>query len=302
VERRFLKSEAMRLLLQPEDGVRPLLDAIRGARRRLDLYVFRLDRADIERALRDAVHRGVAVRALVARSGRGGLRALERRLRRAGVTVARTHDDLVRYHGKMMIVDRTTLYVLGYNLTRQDIERSRSLGLVTTDHDVVLEAMRLFQADFDRSPHKPGHPHFLISPLNARAALARLIASARHQLLIYDDRLTDRSMIRLLRERAKAGVDVRVLGSMDKKPGRLALRKPPGWKLHVRAIVQDGRRAFVGSQSLRRLELDGRREVGLVVEDASVVDQIARVFEWDWARAGSGKTKPAAFPRAVRRH
>jgi phosphatidylserine/phosphatidylglycerophosphate/cardiolipin synthase-like enzyme len=89
---------------------------------------------------------------------------------------------------------------------------------------------------------------------------------------------------------------------MDKKPGRLALRKPPGWKLHVRAIVQDGRRAFVGSQSLRRLELDGRREVGLIVEDAAAVEQIARVFAWDWARAGSGKRTPAAFPyRTLRR-
>ena len=36
----------------------------------------------------------------------------------------------------------------------------------------------------------------------------------------------------------------------------------PGKRLHVRAIVRDGRRAFVGSQSLRKLELDERREVG----------------------------------------
>jgi cardiolipin synthase A/B len=293
----------MRLLIQPEDGVRPLLDAIRGARRRLDLYVFRLDRDDIEQALRDAVRRRVAVRALVARSGRGGVRALEQRLRRAGVTVARTHDDLARYHGKMMIVDRTSLYVLGYNLTHQDIERSRSLGLVATQHELVQEAMRLFQADFERARYAPQHPQFVVSPLNARAVLTRLIAGARQQLLIYDDRLTDRAMIKLLRERAKAGVDVRILGTMDKRPGRLHLRKPPGWKLHVRAIVQDGRRAFVGSQSLRRLELDGRREVGLVIESAAVVDQIRRVFNWDWARAGRGKTKPAALPFATeRRH
>jgi phosphatidylserine/phosphatidylglycerophosphate/cardiolipin synthase-like enzyme len=292
----------MRLLIQPEDGVRPLLEAIRGARRRLDLYVFRLDRDDIEQALRDAVRRRVAVRALVARSGRGGLRALERRLRRAGVIVARTHDDLARYHGKMMIVDRATLYVLGYNLTHQDIERSRSLGIVTSRHELVQEAARLFQADFERARYRPAHPHFVVSPLNARGVLEGLILGARHELLIYDDRLTDRAMIRLLRARTRAGVAVRVLGSMDKKAGRIQLRKPPGWKLHVRAIVQDGRRAFVGSQSLRRLELDGRREVGLVVEDPSVVDQIRRVFNWDWARAGAGKTKPATFPRAIRRH
>jgi phosphatidylserine/phosphatidylglycerophosphate/cardiolipin synthase-like enzyme len=294
----------MRLLIQPEDGVRPLLDAIQGARRRLDLYVFRLDRRDIRDALRDAVRRGVHVRALVAhtsREGEKGARELERALRRLGATVARTSGDLVRYHGKMMIVDRTTLYVLGYNLTRQDIEKRRSLGLVTTEASVVHEALRLFQADFDRRPFTPANSHFVVSPLNARTVLHRLLAGARRQILVYDDRLTDRAMVRLLRQRAREGVEVKVIGTMDKKPGRVRLRKLPGFKLHVRAIVQDGRRAFVGSQSLRRLELDDRREIGLVVDEPGVVDQIARVFAWDWARAGQRKRKPAAFPRAVHR-
>ena len=289
----------MRLLIQPEDGVRPLLDAIGGAKRRLDLYVFRLDHEAVERALRDAVRRRVTVRALVARSGRGGVRALERRLKRAGVTVARTHDDLARYHGKMMVVDHATVYVLGYNLTRQDIEERRSLGLVATQPALVHEAERLFQADFERTRYTPRRGDFVVSPLNARAVLQRLIASARRELLIYDSRLTDRAMIQLLRQRAKAGVDVKIIGGMDKKPGRLKLRKPPGWKLHVRAIVQDGKRAFVGSQSLRRLELDGRREIGLISDDPSVVEQIARVFAWDWARAAGGKRKPAALPRPI---
>jgi phosphatidylserine/phosphatidylglycerophosphate/cardiolipin synthase-like enzyme len=297
-----VRSADIRLLIQPEDGVRPLLDAIQGARRKLDLYVFRLDRRDISDALRDAVRRGVAVRALVAHTRRGGeksARDLERALRRLGATVARTDDDLVRYHGKMMIVDRSTLYVLGYNLTRQDIEKSRSLGLVTGEPALVREALRLFQADFKRRRYAPASSRFVVSPLNARTALHRLIAGARRQLLVYDDRLTDRAMIRLLRQRAKAGVEVKVIGTMDRKPGRVRLRKLPGFKLHVRAIVQDGRRAFVGSQSLRRLELDDRREIGLVVDEPAVVEQIGRVFAWDWARAGGDKRKPAAFPRAL---
>jgi phosphatidylserine/phosphatidylglycerophosphate/cardiolipin synthase-like enzyme len=201
-----------------------------------------------------------------------------------------------------MIVDRAALYVLGYNLTRQDIEKSRSLGLVTTEPELVHEAQRLFQADFERTRYLPRRSDLVVSPLNARAALQRLIASARRELLIYDDRLTDGAMIKLLGRRARAGVEVKVLGTMDKKPGRLRLRKLPGFKLHVRAIVQDSRRAFVGSQSLRRLELDGRREVGLIVEDPAVVEQIARVFAWDWARAASGKRKFAAFPRATTSH
>ena len=46
--------------------------------------------------------------------------------------VARTADDLTRYHSKMMVID-DTLYVLGFNYTRLDIEKSRSFGVITAD-------------------------------------------------------------------------------------------------------------------------------------------------------------------------
>jgi len=61
----------------------------------------------------------------------------------------------------------------------------------------------------------------------------------------------------------------------------------------VRAIIRDGRRAFLGSQSLRKLELDKRREIGAIVTDAAVVKQMQKVFEEDWARTDSGKSAEA---------
>ena len=42
--------------------------------------------------------------------------------------MARTADDLTRYHGKLMIIDRRELYLLAFNLTSADIGRSRSFG------------------------------------------------------------------------------------------------------------------------------------------------------------------------------
>ena len=47
-------------------------------------------------------------------------------------------------------------------------------------------------------------------------------------------------------------------------------------------MIRDGSSAFVGSQSLRRLELDGRREVGILINDTRVVKQLQEVFEEDW--------------------
>ena len=53
--------------------------------------------------------------------------------------MARTADDLPRYHGKMMIVD-DALHVFGFNYTKLDIEQSRSFGIVTRDKRIVQEA------------------------------------------------------------------------------------------------------------------------------------------------------------------
>ncbi len=56
----------MKLIVQPDDGVAPLLKAIKKATKRIDLVIFRFDVSEIEKALEAAVARGVAVRALVA--------------------------------------------------------------------------------------------------------------------------------------------------------------------------------------------------------------------------------------------
>src|SRR5262249_19455693 len=72
-----------------------------------------------------------------------------------------------------------------------------------------------------------------------------------------------------------------------------------GMRLHVRAIVRDGTRAFVGSQSLRKLELESRREVGMLISNPSVAGKILQVFEADWA--ASRGVDAAAVDKAAKK-
>ena len=116
---------------------------------------------------------------LIAHTNRGGeksLRKLEMRLLDAGVTVARTADDLARYHGKLMIVDRRVLHLYGFNFTSLDMTRSRSFGVVTRNRRFVDEALKLFDADCARQPYTPGYDRFVVSPENARERLTAFIA------------------------------------------------------------------------------------------------------------------------------
>jgi phosphatidylserine/phosphatidylglycerophosphate/cardiolipin synthase-like enzyme len=292
----------MTLIVQPDSGVGPVLTAIRKASKSIDIMIFRLDIQDLRKALAGAVARGVTVRALIAHTNRGGektLRKLEQQLLEAGVTVSRTADDFLRYHGKMMLIDDKALHVYGFNFTWLDIERSRSFGIVTRHKRLVQEAKKLFEADAARQPYSAGFDRFVVSPENARARLTALIKGARKQLLIYDPKISDPGMLRLLKERARAGVEIRVIGRVTGKPAGIANEKYPGKRLHVRVVLQDGRRLFMGSQSLRKLELDHRREVGVIIDDKKAVAELARAFEADWALTAAGKAAVAEIESAA---
>lgn len=280
----------MQLILQPDDGVKPLIEAIDRAKKTIDIVIFRFDLESIEKALTAAVGRGVAVRALIAHTNRGGeskLRKLESHMLKAGVTLSRTADDMVRYHGKLLIVDGRRAYVLGFNYTRQDIEKSRSFGLVTRNPKIVRDIVKVIEADHNRVPLVVSSARMVVSPENARERLTAFIKGATKELQVYDTGLTDDKMIALLKARAEEGVKVRVLGRVEKKwltelPWRV--REFTTMKLHVRCIIRDRKAAFVGSQSLRKLELDHRREVGLITKDIRTVRRMAAVYDDDWKK------------------
>lgn len=291
----------MDLIVQPVDGVKALVGVVEAAKKSIDLIIFRFDLKPLEKAVEAAVGRGVTVRALIAHTNRGGekgLRQLEMRMLQAGVTVSRTGGDLVRYHGKIMIIDREELYVNAFNFTARDLA-SRSFGLVTRDRRTVQEALKLFDADAQREEFEPSLEGFVVSPENAREELATFIKRAHKSLAIWDPKVTDTQMLRLLHQRAKAGVDIRIIGKVGKRGGDLRVQKMPGLRLHVRAIVRDGDSAFVGSQSLRALELDARREVGLITKDQKVVKRILEVFQSDWAQTDIGKKEHKAHDKEL---
>ena len=282
------KRTSVKCLVQPGEGAAPLVHAIERAKKSVEIVIFRFNRREIEKALAEAVIRGVHVHALIAYTNRGGelrLRDLEMRLLAAGVTVSRTDNDLVRYHGKLMIIDRRVLYLLAFNFTYLDMERTRSFGVVTTNRKHVAEAARLFDADTKRKPYSAGSATFIVSPVNARKQLIAFLQKARKELLIYDPEISDPEIARVLEARVKAGVELRVIGGLKDAGTVLPAAKKSPIRLHTRTIVRDGTWAFVGSQSLRTLELDARREVGLMFRDPQAVGRLVKTFEEDWQGA-----------------
>jgi phosphatidylserine/phosphatidylglycerophosphate/cardiolipin synthase-like enzyme len=279
------------LIVQPEAGLAPVVKAIKRARKTIDIAIFRIDREEIEKALAAAVQRGVRVRVLVAHTNRGGegrLRKLEQRMLQAGVTVTRTGDEFLRYHGKYMVADEV-LYLFAFNMTTADTVKSRSFGVWTKDKSAVREALALFEADCTRQAYTPKRSPLVVSPETARETLTTFIKGARRQLLIYDVNIQDPDFAKLLNARAAAGLDVRVLGKFKGSGDAVGVRPLKPLRLHARAIIRDSSRAFVGSQSLRRPELNQRREVGVVITNGAVARKLRDIFEADWLESAASK-------------
>jgi cardiolipin synthase A/B len=293
----------VKLIIEPDAGVGPLLAGIKSAKKSVEIAIFRFDRRDVEAALRAAATtKRVGVTAVIAFANRGGeqnLRKLELRFLDDGIIVARSANDLIRYHAKYILIDRRVLYVLSFNFTRLDIDHSRGFGIVTTNANWVREATRLFEADSGRTTYVPAKKTdtFVVSPTNSRKVLGAFLRGAKTQLLIYDPKISDPEMRRVLQERAKAGVEIRVIGSVA---GRVDfdVQKLGGRRLHTRTIIRDRRQAFVGSQSLRTAELDFRRELGLIIRDSQAVRKLIETFESDWSSPIAKKAKETALTKA----
>jgi phosphatidylserine/phosphatidylglycerophosphate/cardiolipin synthase-like enzyme len=279
-----LERNRVKLLVQPEDGIKPILAALKKAEKSIQILIFRFDRTEIEKALVSAVRRGVTVQALIAYTNQGeekNLRRLESRLLAQGITVTRTADDLVRYHGKMFIIDEKEFYLLAFNFTHMDVDLSRSFGVALSNPALVKGAVRLFECDSKRQKYTAEKDDLVVSPVNARERLTEFIGGAKKQLLLYEMKISDRDFVKLLNKKISDGVEVRILSRASTKGGTIPVRRM-NQRLHLRAIMRDGEQAFIGSQSLRKLELEARREIGVIFKDKKIVNQMKDIFEKDW--------------------
>jgi cardiolipin synthase A/B len=87
-------------------------------------------------------------------------------------------------------------------------------------------------------------------------------------------------------------VRILVIGRLTRKIPGVMVCKLAGMRLHTRTMIRDGQIGFIGSQSLRAVELDARREVGLIFREPKVVARIRDVFSADWAQAQQAEGRP----------
>lgn len=287
------------VMVEPGTGIRPLTRLIDHAQDRIFVEAYILTDSRIARALERAAAQGVSVYVLLEPRPYGmGLQPLHivSQLRAAGVYVRWTRPDVALMHAKFLVLDDQVAVIGTANLSRAAFTRNREFIVVDRDRMDVRQVSNVFRADWNRIPAVLNDPDILASPSNARSVLTKLIGSARRSIDAYSEEIADRRVELAMIRAAGHGVAVRIVLPPDVDPldvkrlksAGVEVREPAAPYIHAKALIVDGRIAYVGSINLSSQSLDRNREVGVLIRGPTV-ETIVGVFDGDWHGSRTGR-------------
>lgn len=291
------------LIVQPDDGVGPVLDLIRLSTKSLLLKQFTFSEPRIVEAVVARRAAGVAVRVMLNPKRSGGDRANDEtfhRLEAAGVAVRWANPKFYVTHEKSIVVDGRAALIATFNLCEKYFTVTRDYGVVTQDPARVAQVVEGFDADWEQRDWAPDADAGLLwSNANSRGQMCAFLDAAHSSLDVQHPKFVDATVLDRLLEASERGVHIRVLCGgrhgisdwdvLDTFSSLRMLRrfgvkihKQKNHRLHAKLLLADGHHALVGSMNIDRSAFDLRRELGATFTDHEVVRRLRDVFETDW--------------------
>ena len=290
------------LIVEPAQGLGQIDGDIAAAKHSVDMTMYELDDTTIEQELVADRRRGVAVRVLLNGGYYGGGFSenddATSYLRANGVAVRTSSASFALTHQKTITIDGRTSLVMTLNLTSRYYATTRDFAVIDTQPADVSAIERVFDADWSHSPVTPsaGSGDLVWSP-GAESEQVALIDSARSTLDVENEEMDDTYITAALcdaaRRRVKVGVVMTYESSWREAFDELTAcgvqvrtyAEDAPLYIHAKAIVVDGREAFVGSQNFSPTSLRYNRELGIVTSDPGIVTPLAQTFVSDFRGA-----------------
>jgi phosphatidylserine/phosphatidylglycerophosphate/cardiolipin synthase-like enzyme len=291
------------LIVLPDDSAKPIVDAIAGAARALNVRMFSFTDPTLIKATIAARQRGVKVRVMLnpaRRDGESDNEETRATLVAAGIEVRDTSPKFALTHEKSMTIDDATGFVQSLNWDTRDLTETRDYAVVTTHKIEVDEMVKCFEADWSQKEFTADPASRLIwCPNNGRERIAEFIDSAKHTLWLQNERYQDTVIIERLVRAVRRGVRVHI---MARPPHKLKLEKLvegvgglrimhdvgakvhklKHLKLHGKMLLADGARAVIGSINLSPGSFDARRELAIETDAGHVLKRLEQTLEHDW--------------------
>jgi phosphatidylserine/phosphatidylglycerophosphate/cardiolipin synthase-like enzyme len=296
-------SGALRVLVEPGDGIGAIYRLITGARSSVNLTMYELRDQTAEHDLAADAARGVTVRVLLDRHlERSRNAAAYRYLTAHRVRVAWARAGTT-YHQKTLTVDGKTSVIMTLNMVTSDYADTRDFAVIDTARSDIAAITATFDADFAHKAVSPPDGADLVwSPVNSQASILAVINGAHRTLAVENEEMGSRAVTAALERAARRGVDVRVVMTAAsewdaafaalKRAGvhvRLFPDSSRALYIHAKAVVADaghsGQQVFAGSENFSTASLDRNRELGVRTANPAVISAISAVIAGDYAVA-----------------
>lgn len=291
------------LIILPDQTVKPILEAIRGAKKSLRVKMFVFSHPGLVKAVIAAKKRGVHVRVMLnpaRRSGEPENEITRKKLEAAKVEVIDSNPCFEVTHEKSMVVDDLIAFIQSLNWATKNLTGTRDYAVTTTRREEVDEVVRCFEADWARKPFAVDESTLLIwCNQNGRDRVAQFIDDAKHTLFVQNERYQDSVIIERLVRAKMRGVEVHVMARPPHKLKKEKLNEGVGGlrimddvgikvhklkhlKLHGKMLLADHSRAIVGSINLAPGSFDSRRELAIEVHQAELAQRLRKIVHHDW--------------------
>ena len=291
------------LVVEPDDGIPPVLDFISSAEKTLLIKQFTFSEPSLLQAVAERKNAGVEVRVMLNPKRSGGDRANDETydyFKKNGVNIRWANPKFYVTHEKSIVADGKAALIATFNLCLKDFTQTRDYGVVTHDPARVAQVIEGFEADWEHRDWLPDPETGLLwSNANSRLRMSHFIDAAKHRLDVQHPKFVDAVILDRLLDAAERGVHVRVLcggkhGISDwdvldtfsslrvlKRFG-VKVHKQKNLRLHAKLLIADNSHALIGSMNIDRSAFDLRRELGTTITDEAIVKRLTEVFDADW--------------------
>jgi cardiolipin synthase A/B len=284
-----------------------------GAKSKIDLSMYQLKDQGMIDALIRASKRGVQVRIVTETSpyqhpytnyknSCGGVKQLEK----IGVPIKGLAPRLLernpaaQAHQKILIVDDACLVVMSGNWGTPSLTDARDFALIINKDKtpLVFQCVKnVFESDWYNKQVDCKNESLIIGPGNQREQFLELFSKAKKSIEVYQQSYNDEKIASFLEGAARKGIKVKLLmmpfpfgGKKDSNsPFQDRLIKAGGEVrlvetryIHAKAVIVDGKMAYIGSCNFFPPSLEYNREVGVITKDPSVIKRLREVFRKDW--------------------
>lgn len=286
-----------KLIVMPDDGEAAFVSVLQQATKSIDLMIYDLGTGAILSELETKAKAGVAVRAILDQSEQSFDQPAFDALTAAGAKCEWSSSQFTYMHAKTFVVDGRTAVVSSGNFDASQMMAERNYAVVDSDPQDVAVLGSLFAADWARQTLDVACTRLLVSPVNAQSRILALINAAKKSVYIESMEFGAGMWEAAVLAQFKAGLDVKVLladaGFVSSNSGAYQFLKYNGIPgaylaspvLHVKSIIVDGERAYLGSENLSYTSLNENREVGveILASDGEDVARMTSTFMADWA-------------------